>query len=154
MIKFRLARKGDEKEVLTLIDIVLSEYGLNLEPSGADFDVTDITKFYFNNKGWFQVIEDDNKIIGSVGVYKINDSTCELRKMYLYKEYQGKSLGKTLLKNALQSAQNLGYTTMTLQTNSLLTKALPLYESFGFKKNNDEVCSICDISMQKDIRLT
>ena len=96
----------------------------------------------------------NNKIIGSVGVYKLNDSTCELRKMYLYKEYQGKSIGKTLLKNALEAAKSLGYTTMTLQTNSLLTKALPLYKSFGFKENNDEVCSRCDISMEKDIRTT
>lgn len=154
MMKFRLAKNGDEKEILSLIDIVLSDYGLKLEPLGADFDVTDIDKFYFNNNGWFQVIEENNKIIGSVGVYKLNDSTCELRKMYLYKEYQGKSIGKTLLKNALEAAKSLGYTTMTLQTNSLLTKALPLYKSFGFKENNDEVCSRCDISMEKDIRTT
>lgn len=154
MMKFRLAKNGDEKEILSLIDIVLSDYGLKLEPLGADFDVTDINKFYFNNNGWFQVIEENNKIIGSVGVYKLNDSTCELRKMYLYKEYQGKSIGKTLLKNALEAAKSLGYTTMTLQTNSLLTKALPLYKSFGFKENNDEVCSRCDISMEKDIRTT
>lgn len=154
MMKFRLAKNGDEKEILSLIDIVLSDYGLKLEPLGADFDVTDINKFYFNNNGWFQVVEYNNKIIGSVGVYKLNDSTCELRKMYLYKEYQGKNIGKTLLKNALEAAKSLGYTTMTLQTNSLLTKALPLYKSFGFKENNDEVCSRCDISMEKDIRTT
>lgn len=154
MMKFRLAKNGDEKEILSLIDIVLSDYGLKLEPLGADFDVTDINKFYFNNNGWFQVVEYNNKIIGSVGVYKLNDSTCELRKMYLYKEYQGKNIGKTLLKNALEAAKSLGYTTMTLQTNSLLTKALSLYKSFGFKENNDEVCSRCDISMEKDIRTT
>lgn len=154
MIKFRLAKNGDEKEILKLIDTVLSEYGLSLEPFGADFDVTAIDKFYFNNDGWFQVIEYNNKIVGSVGIYKIDNSTCELRKMYIYKEFQGKGLGKTLLKNALEAAKNLNYTTITLQTNSLLTKALPLYRSSGFKENNDEVCSRCDISMKKEIRLT
>lgn len=153
MIKFRLAKNGDEKEILNLIDTVLSEYSLSLEPFGADFDVTDIDKFYFNNDGWFQVIEDNDKIVGSVGIYKIDNSTCELRKMYIYKEYQGKGLGKTLLENALDVAKNLGYNSITLQTNSLLTRALPLYKSFGFKENNDEVCSRCDISMKKEIRL-
>lgn len=151
MIKFRLAKSGDEKEILNIIDTVLSEYGLNLEPFGADLDVTDIDKFYFKNNGWFQVIEDNHKIIGSVGIYKIDNSTCELRKMYIHKEYQGRGLGKTLLKNALESAKNLDYSIITLQTNSLLTKALPLYKSFGFKENNDEVCSRCDISMKKEI---
>ena len=151
MINFRNAKAGDEKAILNLIDTVLSEYGLNLEPNGADFDVTDIKKFYDDNYGWFQVIEDNNKIIGSVGIYKINDSTCELRKMYIYKEYQGKGLGKQLLKNALISAKTLGYDTITLQTNSLLKKALPLYKSFGFEENNEEVCSRCDISMIKKL---
>lgn len=154
MIKFRSAKIGDEKDILKLIDIVLSDYGLKLEPNGADSDVTDINKFYYNNNGWFQVIEENNKIIGSVGIYKINSSTCELRKMYLYKEYQGKGLGKTLLQNALESAENLGYNTITLQTNSLLNKALPLYKSFGFDEDEEEVCSRCDIAMKKEIRPT
>lgn len=39
MINFRLAKSGDEKEILNLIDTVLSEYNLSLEPFGADFDV-------------------------------------------------------------------------------------------------------------------
>lgn len=154
MISFRLAKSGDEKEILNLIDTVLSEYSLSLEPFGADFDVTDINNFYFNNDGWFQVIEENDQIIGSVGIYKIDNSTCELRKMYIYKEYQGKGLGKTLLKNALGAAKNLNFTTITLQTNSLLTRALPLYKSYGFKESNDEVCSRCDISMKKEIRLS
>ena len=149
MITYRLAKKGDEKEVLNVIEDALSKYGLRLEPNGADFDVSDIEKYYLNNSGWFEVVLDDNKIVGSVGVYHIDDNECELRKMYLLEGYQGKGIGKKLMNDALNMGRELGYRVMTLQTNSLLNKAIPLYEKSGFKYNLSEVCSRCDISMKK-----
>lgn len=148
MITYRLAQKGDEKEVLNVIKYALSKYGLSLELNGADFDVSDIEKYYLNNSGWFEVVLDD-KIVGSVGVYHINDNECELRKMYLLEDYQGKGIGKKLMDDALNMGRKLGYKVMSLQTNSLLNKAIPLYEKSGFKYNSSEVCSRCDISMGK-----
>ena len=56
MITYRLGKKGDEKEVLKVIGDALSKYGLGLEPDGADFDVSDIEKYYLNNSGWFEVV--------------------------------------------------------------------------------------------------
>ncbi|MEG0296562.1 MAG: GNAT family N-acetyltransferase [Clostridium sp.] len=150
-MKYRNAVKGDEDQVLKVIGTVLSKYGLELEPNGADYDVTDIEKFYFNDNGWFQVVENNNEIIGSVGVYKIDEKKCELRKMYLYSEYQGQGIGKQLMENALNKAKSLGYKKMELQTNSLLYKALPLYNKYGFKNDDNEVCSRCDISMIKEL---
>lgn len=150
-MKYRDAVKGDEDKVLKVIGTVLSKYGLELEPNGADYDVTDIGKFYFNDNGWFQVVENNNEIIGSVGVYKIDETKCELRKMYLYSEYQGQGIGKQLMENALNKAKSLGYKKMELQTNSLLCKALPLYNKYGFKRDDSEVCSRCDISMVRDL---
>ena len=135
MITYRLAKNGDEKEVLKVIGEALSKYGLSLEPNGADFDVSDIEKYYLNNSGWFEVVLDDNE--------------CELRKMYLLEGYQGKGIGKKLMDDALNMGRELGYKVMTLQTNSLLNKAIPLYEKSGFKYNSSEVCSRCDISMEK-----
>ena len=82
MITYRLGKKGDEKEVLKVIGDALSKYGLGLEPDGADFDVSDIEKYYLNNSGWFEVVLDDDKIIGTVGVYHRSYGECKLRKMY------------------------------------------------------------------------
>lgn len=145
---FRNGKKGDEKEVLNLIGKVLSGYNLNLEPDGADFDVADIEKSYTNNGGWFQVVVNKGSVIGTVGIYKITNEECELRKMYLDPEYQGLGIGKELMNNALIAGKELGFKIITLQTNSLLNKALPLYDKYGFIQNTDvEVCSRCDIAM-------
>lgn len=151
MLNYRNAVLGDETKVLTIIDTVLSDYGLKLEPTGADIDVSNIHKYYFDNNGWFQVVEKNREIIGSVGIYKIDTDTCELRKMYLLPQYQGQGIGKSLLENALKKAKELNYKIITLQTNSLLIKALPLYTSYGFIKDDGEVCSRCDISMNKSL---
>ena len=51
--------------------------------------------------------------------------------------------------DALKMGRKLGYKVMTLQTNSLLNKAIPLYEKSGFKYNSSEVCSRCEVSMEK-----
>ena len=72
--------------------------------------------------------------------------------MYLLNEHQGIGIGKELLKNALTAAKKLNYNTITLQTNSLLIKALPLYEQYGFINDyNGDVCSRCDIAMKKTL---
>lgn len=152
MILFRKAKKGDEEQLLKLVQQVLKDYQLELEHEGADLDITDIEKFYTNNKGWFQVVEKKGKIIGSVGIYRIDNEACELRKMYLDKIFQGQGIGKKLMENALVEAKKLQYKAMTLQTNSVLVKALPLYEKYGFVKEcSEEVCSRCDIAMRKEL---
>ena len=138
MIHFRQGKKGDETSVLKLVEEVLSEYGLALNTEEADLDVMD-----------FEVAEENGQIIGSVGIYKLDEQTCELRKMYLYPKYQGQGIGKALMDHALEGARELGYKVITLQTNSVLVKALPLYEKYGFRQDNGEVCSRCDISMRR-----
>lgn len=147
----RKAIKGDENQVLTLIDTVLASYGLKLNTEIEDLDVTDLEKYYLDSGGDFEVIIHDNRIIGSYGIYKIDKDTCELRKMYLYEEYQGLGLGNKMLENSLAMAKSLGYKKVTLQTNSVLNKALKLYEKFGFEISVEEVCERCDLAMSKNI---
>lgn len=149
---YREAQPGDENQVLKLIEVVLSEYNLNLEPQGADKDVTNLKSNYLTNNGWFQVVENGEKIIGSVDIYKIDNNECELRKMYLYPEYQVQGIGSTLMRTALEKAKQLGYKYMTLQTNSILIKALPLYKKYGFINDDSiETCSRCDIAMKIEL---
>jgi len=60
-------------------------------------------------------------------------AACELRKMYLHRDYRGKGLGRGLLEHALAEARRLGFKRVTLETASVLKEAIRLYESYGFK---------------------
>ncbi|GAA0823797.1 GNAT family N-acetyltransferase [Clostridium tertium] len=150
-ILIRKARDGDEVEVLNLVKEVLNLYGLDLNPEVEDLDITDISKYYIQNNGDFEVIECNGAIIGTYGIYKINDETCELRKMYLKKDFQGMGLGNIMIENSFKIAKLLNYKKITLQTNSVLYKAIKLYKKYGFEDFNEEVCDRCDIAMIKEI---
>lgn len=147
----RKARSGDEQKVLDLVKEVLNSYGLELNPKGEDLDITDIPKYYTENNGDFEVIEFRGNIIGSYGIYKIDSDTCELRKMYLKQNFQGLGLGNIMIENSFKIAKSLKYKKITLQTNSVLYKAIKLYKKYGFEEFEEEVCERCDIAMVKEI---
>ena len=147
----RKARAGDEEKVLSLVQEVLNSYGLKLNPYDEDLDITNIPKYYTENNGDFEVIEFKGDIIGSYGIYKIDEETCELRKMYLKGNFQGLGLGNIMIENSFKIAKALKYKRITLQTNSVLYKAIKLYKKYGFEEFSEDVCTRCDLAMIKEI---
>jgi putative acetyltransferase len=146
----RRAKHVDEKAVLDLVKKVLAGYGLKINSAETDKDLSDLDKYYFNENGYFAVIELDGSIVGSYGLCRISDSACELRKMYLLLEHQGKGFGKMMMEDALKKAKELGYCEIILETNKKLDKAIHLYFKYGFKEHIPEHLSDrCDFAMKK-----
>lgn len=147
--KLRPATNADCEPVRDLVFTVLAEYYLKPDPACTDADLQDIEQSYFKRGGIFYVLEaKDGPIIGSYGLYPMADvnpgtvksrgadaqsAACELRKMYLHRDYRGKGLGRGLLEHALAEARRLGFGTITLETASVLKEAIRLYERYGFK---------------------
>ena len=150
-LTIRKAKRGDEAKVLDLVEEVLKYYDLELNSEIEDLDITDIPKYYTQNNGDFEVIEFKGKIVGSYGIYKLDEETCELRKMYLKQSFQGLGLGNIMVENSFKLAKKLNYKKITLQTNSVLYKAVKLYKKYGFEEFDEEVCDRCDIAMIKSI---
>jgi putative acetyltransferase len=152
MCNLRKAKNGEEEKILDLVREVLSDYGLEVSPEETDKDLSDLNKFYFNNNGWFSVIDYGGEIIGSYGIYRVHDKVCELRKMYLLPEHHGKGLGRLMMEDAIQQAKALGYTEIVLETNTLLDKAIHLYRKFGFEEYHpSHLSDRCDLAMRKEI---
>ena len=142
----RQATNKDRDALKTLISGVLIEYGLKIDLDNTDSDLADIESNYNNRKGTFDLLtENTGRIMATVGIYKIDSSTCELRKMYLLKSERGKGYGRLLLEHALAKAKQLGYKKVILETASVLKEALGLYKKFGFVPYNSEhLSSRCD----------
>lgn len=152
MFNLRKATKQDESKIMLLVKSVLSDYGLKTNPFETDKDLSDIESYYFNRNGWFAVIEVDDKIIGSYGIYGVDGNTCELRKMYLLKQYQGHGYGRLLMDDALKKVKELGYSEMILETNSALNKAIIMYTKYGFERYEPtHLSDRCDLAMIKKI---
>lgn len=109
--RVRRIRKSDNSAVKALIKKVLKEYGC-IEVSEVDTELENIYCAYSQNNCAYFVIErqSDNKIIGGAGAYCIvENSICELKKMYLLPEGRGIGLGEVLLERVLSFAKEKGY---------------------------------------------
>ena len=106
---FREAVSRDSKAVFGIVDSVLREYGLEPDPLGTDADLADLEASYSKRGGVFRVIESADKIIvGCGGLFPVDSTTVELRKMYLLPEARGRGLGKKLLAELLDEARSVG----------------------------------------------
>lgn len=145
-LTIRPATNDDCERVAKLVLDVLAEFGLEVEPDTTDADLKDIEANYLQRGGLFEVIEDaDANLLGSFGLYPINKTTCELRKMYFVPSARGSGLGKYALERALARARELGFKQIVLETSSKLLAANRLYAKFGFEPaTSDHLASRAD----------
>lgn len=152
--RLRPATNTDCESVKNLVFTVLAEYGLKPDPGSTDADLDDIKQSYLARGGVFYVLEEQNgSIVGSYGLYPTDPGVCELRKMYLRRDYRGKGLGKHLLEDALTRARESGFRRIRLETASVLKEAIALYESYGFIRYRPQHLSArCDQAYILELR--
>ena len=152
-LTIRPASNNDLAAIVKLVFGVLREFGLEPDPEATDADLQDIEANYLQRGGLFDVIEDNGSLVGSVGVFPIDESTCELRKMYFVPSIRGRGLGNYVLRRAVNQAKELGFTRMVLETSSKLAAANKLYVRFGFQPfNADHLAQRADQSYTLDLQ--
>ncbi len=129
----RNADNRDTATVRALVENVLHEYGLAIDPGGIDADLDDIEANYTARGGLFRIAEDETqRIVGCVGLHPVNAADIELRKMYLLPCARGQGLGLRLLDECIAAARQRRYRRVVLETATVLEKAIALYEAAGF----------------------
>lgn len=76
----------------------------------------------------------DEDPIGCGGVHLLNDRCAEIKRMWIDPDWRGMGLGRKLLTALEQHGSRLGYDTIRLDTNSVLTEAIRMYESAGYQE--------------------
>jgi len=141
----RLATNSDCQAIQTLVFGILAEYDLEPDLHGTDVDLNDIEANYSDRGGVFEVLTDrTGTIVGTVGLFPMDDTTIELRKMYFAPEVRGRGLGKKLVALMIRKAKNLGYLRVYLETASVLKQAVHIYELAGFRPVDIKHTPRCD----------
>ena len=78
----------------------------------------------------------DQIVIGTAAMIPFSEDVFELAKMSVKKGFQGKGVGKLLLKRCIKFAQERNANEIFLLTNDILKPALNLYLSCGFVIKN------------------
>jgi N-acetylglutamate synthase-like GNAT family acetyltransferase len=155
-LTLRAASNPDRAAIEKLVFGVLAEHGLTPDPTGTDADLRDIEKSYLSAGGLFDVLVDEkDQVVGSVALFPLAHSVCELRKMYLHESMRGSGQGRRLLEHALHRAVELGFSRVELETASVLEKAVALYERRGFKRYiPDHLAGRCDSAYYLDLNVS
>ena len=145
-VKLRDAKNDDFEELYGLVQQILIEFGYEAAVSTSEKDLTSIEKAYAN--GMFKVAENSSReIIGCIGVVKVDQSKCRLKRMYVSKTSRGRGIARLLLEAAIDYSRQSRYKLIELETISIMKSAISLYQKFGFKqqpkrKFNSPRCNI------------
>lgn len=158
-ITLRLIEKKDNAEIAALIRKVFREFKID-RPGTVYFDPTtdDLYSLFQTPGSVYWIALDDNVIIGGCGIFPtpaLPEGCAELVKFYLAAEYRGKGIGRLLMSKSIDSARELRYSQIYLESMPELGKAISMYEKAGFKSINHPMGNSghfgCDIWMLLDL---
>lgn len=115
-----LLRKGDPS---------IQKY---LDLQGYEEEVRHLEVKYGPPFGRLYLAWQDAKPAGCIGLRKMDDERCEMKRLYVRPAYQGRRIGRLLVDRILEDARNIGYRYLYLDTLSFLESAVRLYQAYGF----------------------
>jgi len=90
---------------------------------------------YFPPEGRLLLAKYEGQLAGCVALHKINDSICEMKRLYLRPQFRGKGLGRVLADRVIAEARQIGYRFMRLDTvEPVMKDAVAVYRKIGFKE--------------------
>jgi len=109
---------------------LINEY---FDPKDFEKELASLPGKYSMPEGRLLLAFYNDQPAGCVALKKIDDHSCEMKRMFVYPEFQGKGIGYALAKVIIDEARKIGYSTMKLDTSIRQIEAQKLYQGFGFK---------------------
>ncbi|WP_372651810.1 GNAT family N-acetyltransferase [Draconibacterium sp.] len=158
-MKIRKVQKSDNKQLADLIRAAFIEYDAPRQGTVFSDPTTDnLYELFQNEKSVLWVAEKDGDVLGCCGIYPtvgLPKGCAELVKFYLLEKARGKGLGTVLMEQSIESAKELGYSEIYIETLPEFDNAVGMYERAGFeqleKPLGDSGHTGCDIWMIKKL---
>src|SRR3989339_1580244 len=136
-ITVRRIEKRDNAGIAALIRKVFREFKID-RPGTVYFDPTtdDLYALFQTPRSVYWIAEESSVIIGGCGIFptpSLPEGCAELVKFYLSAEYRGKGIGRMLMERSIESAREMFYRQIYLESMPELSKAIGMYEKAGFR---------------------
>lgn len=103
-----------------------------LEMQNYDLELKHLEMKYGRPWGRLYIAYWDGQAAGCIGLRKIDERSCELKRLYVRPQYRGKKLAERLIQRIIADAKEIGYSYILLDTLPFLEAAIHLYRKFGF----------------------
>jgi len=124
----------------------------HFESTGEFADMDQVESHYFQNDGLFLAVLDDDTLIGSGAIRKLDSQTAELKRMWLLESHHGKGIGYQVIQCLFEFARIKGYNLVRLQTGSEQTRAFAFYKRLGFYEIANYNAKSGEISMEINLQ--
>jgi ribosomal protein S18 acetylase RimI-like enzyme len=72
--------------------------------------------------------------VGCAGLRRLEDGTCEMKRLYVRPAHRGTGAGRGLVEALIAQAREMGYGAMRLDTLPTMRQAQELYKTLGFRE--------------------
>jgi ribosomal protein S18 acetylase RimI-like enzyme len=128
----------ETREQIEDVKRLLREYeaslGIDLCFQGFERELAELPGEYAPPGGRLLLALDADQAVGCVALRRIDDGTCEMKRLYLRPGFRGRGAGRLLAVAIIAEARKIGYKKMRLDTLASMREAMALYETLGFKR--------------------
>lgn len=103
-----------------------------LDIQNYDEEVKHLEQKYGLPFGRLYIAYCDDKLAGCIGLRKINNQDCEMKRLFVRPEYRGRHIGDQLVQQIIADAGEIGYRHILLDTLPFLKSAVRIYKKYGF----------------------
>ncbi len=123
--------------MVELVRVVLAEFGLQFGTGAStDEQLFALPKSYQEHGGRFWVAERAGAVVGTCGLFPVDPSVFEVRKMYLLPAVRSLGVGRRLLDEAVAFARQQRARQLVLDTTEQMVRAIKFYEANGFVRDD------------------
>ena len=136
-LRINFAESQSDFDISRLLFLEYAEtLGFSLCFQGFDEELENLPGKYATPKGCILLAWDKLDCGGCVGLRPLNDTVCEMKRLYIKPAYRGTGLGRLLAEKILKFANESNYSKIVLDTLSSMDSAQGLYRSLGFAETD------------------
>lgn len=138
MSSLQISHIRNDEDVVTVREM-FREYedkmGLDLCFQGFEAELASLPGNYAEPNGRLLIATSDGQVAGCVALRKVDQETCEMKRLYVREEFRGQRIGMALIERLIKDSREIGYKRLRLDTfPPIMGKAVELYRSYGFRE--------------------